>query len=210
MYTILFLLFIFYLFYEFNPFFYRIILQLLGFQIDPKIFEQLPNQFIFIGTHTSMVDFFISTFIYYGYLHKKYTNHILMKADFERYSSSFFTNFDNKLKIIPVEKDKKGLTQKIIDDLKHRSHYLLFISPEGTRKYTNQLKSGYWVIAKELDLDVIFIGIDFYHKTLKLETPRKVLSSWNKEQELFKESAEKYQPLFPENCAFFHTSLLTK
>lgn len=203
-------LFIIYLFYEFNPFFYRLILKCIGFQIDPNIFKDLPNEFIFIGTHTSMVDFFIGTFIYYGYLHKKYSNHILMKDEFEKYSSSFFTNFDNKLKIIPVEKEKKGLTQKIINKLQHHSHYLLFISPEGTRKYTENLKSGYWAISKELDINVVFIGIDFYHKTLKLEKPRKVSPLWEEEKKIFKESAKKYQPLFPENCAFFHTSLLTK
>ena len=210
MYYILFILFAIYLFNDFNPFFYRLILKLIGFNIDQKIFEKLPNEFIFIGTHTSIIDFFIGKFIYYGYLHKKYSNYILMKEDFERYSSSFFNIFDKKLKFIAVEKEKKGLTKKIIDNLKYRSNYLLFISPEGTRKYTNELKSGYWVLSKELDIDIVFIGIDFYKKTFELEKPRKASFLWEQEKELFKKSAIKYQPLFPENCSYFTSAQLTK
>ena len=40
-------------------------------------------------------------------------------------------------------------------------------------------------------------------KTFELEKPRKASFLWEKEKELFKKSAIKYQPLFPENCAYY-------
>ena len=200
---LLLLLFACYLFYEYNFLFYRFLLTCIGFKIDDTLFDNLPNQLIFIGTHTSIVDFFIGTFIYYGYLHKNYTNYILMKKEFEKYTSSIFYNFDSKLKIIPVDKEKKGLIKKITEELKFKNNYLLFISPEGTRNYTETIKSGYWSLAKELNIDVVFIGIDFYKKTFVLEPPRKVFYNWEIEKELFKKSAEKYAPLLPEKCSFY-------
>ena len=63
--------------------------------------------------------------------------------------------------------------------------------------------NGYWVIAKELNLDVSFIGIDFYKKTISFETCRKVEDYWDDEIRKFKISAKKYSPLFPEKCFYF-------
>ena len=40
---------------------------------------------------------------------------------------------------------------------------MIYLSPEGTRTYTEDLKSGYYIIAKELN-DVCYLGIDYYKK----------------------------------------------
>lgn len=195
---------IFYFMYHTNKYVYRILLFFLGFQIDRTSIKNLPSRSILISTHTSIYDFIIGMFIYYGYLHKKFNNYILMKQEYEYLTSPFMSIFDKKIKLIEVQQNKSGLVNQIIDEIKYMNNYILYLSPEGTRNYTENLRTGYWVIAKELNLDIIFIGIDFYNKTIKFETPRKAETYWDDEVDAFKVSAQLYRPLFPENCSFYN------
>ncbi len=193
----------FFFMYHLNKYFYRSVLYLLGFRVDEQSLKNLPLRFIVISSHTTIYDFVIGMLFYYGYLHKDYNNYILMKKSYESIASPFIGLFDKKLKLIEVNSKKNGLIKKIIEEIQHKDNYIMYISPEGTRTYTENLKSGYWVISKELNLDVCYIGIDFYDKTIKIETPRKVEEQWDEEIIKFKESSLKYKPLFPENCYFY-------
>lgn len=195
---------IFFLFYHLNKYLHRLILYSLGFEIDIDSFKNLPSKFIIINTHTTIYDFCIGMFIYYGYLHKDYDNYILMKKSYENITSPFIGILDNKLKLIEVKEGKNGLTKQVIEEIQYKDNYMIYLSPEGTRTYTEDLKSGYWVIAKELNLDVCYLGIDYYKKTIRFEKARKVEEYWDDEKDKFKESALLYQPLFPENCYYFN------
>ena len=199
---ILYFLFLF-LVYQNNNYIHKILLYLMGFKIDINKLNQLPSKVILISTHTSVYDFFIGIFLYYGYLHHKYDNYILMKKYFEKYTNPFFYVIDKKLRLIKVEKEKNGLINKILDQVKYKDNYLIYLSPEGTRSYIERLRTGYWVIAKELNLDVCFVGVDFYNKSITFEDCRKVENYWDDEELKFKKSASKYPPLFPENCHFY-------
>ncbi len=193
--------------YQNNKYIYRSLLWLLGFDIDTKSIENMPSKTIIIGTHTSVHDFLIGIFVYYGYMHNRFDNYILMKKSFEKYTNPFFYLIDKKLKLIKVEKEKSGLINKIIDQIQYKDNYVLYVSPEGTRSYIENIKSGYWTLSKEMNVDVCFFGIDFYKKTIKFEEPRKVEKYWEDEISKFKESASKYAPLFPENCHFFNKKI---
>ena len=196
--NILFIIFIFYfLFYNYYEIFFQFLLKILGFNVNIDI-KNLPSKVIFISSHTSIYDFFIGMIIYYGYLHKKYKLYCLMKKLFESMVSPFLLFIDNKVNIISVDKTKNGLTTKIIDTLKTKDNYLIFIAPEGTRKLNQILRKGYWIIAKELNIDVVYVGIDFHKKNIQLEKNRKVDENWNVEQDNFIQEAIKYTPLYPE------------
>lgn len=196
--NILFILFIFYfLFYNYYEIFFQFLLKIMGFNVNIDI-KNLPSKVIFISSHTSIYDFFIGMIIYYGYLHKKYKLYCLMKKLFESMVSPFLIFIDNKVNIISVDKTKNGLTTKIIDTLKIKDNYLIFIAPEGTRKLNQILRKGYWIIAKELNIDVVYVGIDFHKKYIQLEKNRKVNDNWNVEQDNFIQEAIKYTPLYPE------------
>ena len=198
--NILFILFIFYfLFYNYYEIFFQFLLKIIGFKVNIDI-KQLPSKIIFISSHTSIYDFFIGMMIYYGYLHKKYKLYCLMKKLFESIVSPFLLFIDYKVNIISVDKTKNGLTKKIIDTLKTKDNYLIFIAPEGTRNINQNLRKGYWIIAKELNIDVIYIGIDFHKKYIQLEKNRKVDENWNIEQDIFIQELIKYTPLYPEKC----------
>lgn len=183
---------------------FKKILKYLDYEVDNDIeneINNLPNKIIVISSHTSIYDFIIGIMFYYGYLRNKYDTYILMKKEFEKITKPFLYLFDQKIKLISVNKDhKNGLTNQICNSLKYKDNYILYMAPEGTRKCTNNIRTGYWVISKKLDLDIVYIGIDFSAKTISLEKNRKPNEEWEDEKNEFIKSSKKYIPMYPDRC----------
>ena len=183
---------------------FKNIIYYINYKVDDDIenkISNLPTKIIFISSHTSIYDFIIGIIFYYAYLRKKYQVNILMKKDFEIITKPLLSLFENKINLISVSSNKnQGLTEQICDNLKYKDNYILYISPEGTRKCTEELRKGYWNISKKLNIKVIYIGIDFSEKTITFEKERHVLDDWELEKELFISDCKKYVPLYPERC----------
>ena len=215
-YTIIFFYFLFKLFYSYNKhfnnidkfvsFIFKKILFLCGYKINIIDIDQLPSKLIIIGSHTSIYDFLIGVMFYYAIFHEKYSTYVFMKNSFEMICKPILIFFDKKFKLISVDTDKKkiydknGITTQICNKLKNEDNYVIFISPEGTRKCTEKLKSGYWYIAKNLDLDILYLGIDYSSKEITTEEYRKPFSTWEEEEKYFINCCIKYIPLYPERC----------
>lgn len=188
-----------YFFKNIKKYFFERILLWSGYKFELNTFN-MPTKCIIIGSHTSIYDFFIGLFYYYAFFHEKYNTYILMKKQFEIVCTPILSYLDNRFKLISVDTYKNGLTEKICKNLQNKDNYILYIAPEGTRKCTETLKSGYWYIAKELDIEIIYFGIDFLSKKIILEKSRKVKDTWEEEQKEFINSCKKYVPLYPERC----------
>lgn len=176
------------------------ILKSLGYKLNDVDLDTFPSKLVIIGSHTSIYDFFIGALYYYALLHQKYDSYILMKKNFEVIATPILSIIDKKFKLISVSKNNNGLTKIIIDDLKNKDNYVLFIAPEGTRKLTERIKSGYWFISKELDADIAYLGIDFNLKNINLESSRKPFKNWDEEEFFFAKTCQNYIPLYPERC----------
>lgn len=176
------------------------ILHLVGFEFEKININELPSKFIIIGSHTSIYDFIIGALYYYANLHHRYSCQILMKKEFEKVCTPILSFFDSKFKLIQVNTEKKNLTSQICTTLKPQDNYIIFIAPEGTRKCTENIRSGYWYIAKELDIQIIYLGIDFYSKKIIIEKERNHMETFEEDKELFIKSCVKYIPLYPERC----------
>lgn len=182
----------------------RNILKICDYKVDEDMdddIKNLPSKILIINSHTSIYDFIIGLLFYYGYLRDKYSTYIFMKKDFERITRPFLYIFDNKVNLISVNQNKKlGLIDQLYDTLKDKDNYLLYISPEGTRKCTENIKTGYWVLSKKLNIDVVYCGIDFNAKTISIEKYRKVKEEWEDERNEFIKNCKKYIPLYPDRC----------
>ncbi len=173
----------------------------LNYKVDPISIDDFPSKIIMVSSHTTIYDFIIGAIFYYGYLHKRYDTYVLMKKEFERVVSPILWLFDSKFKLISVVPSKKQhLTAQIVQTLQTMNNYILYLAPEGTRKCNENLRTGYWVIAKELKADIVYIGIDYMSKTITLEKSRKVMENWEDEKYEFIKSVKKYVPLYPERC----------
>lgn len=215
-YTLLFFFSITLLFKQINKFFdtayiFRTILEYAGYNIELLPEDKLPSKMIIISSHTSIYDFFIGIIFYYGYLHKNYDTYVLMKKQFEVICTPIVMFFDKRFKLISISNKniepsntynvKKGITQQICNKLRNKEdNYIIYIAPEGTRRCIETLKSGYWHIAKELDINIMYLGVDFSTKTIVMENPRKALLTWEDEQNEFIKCAKKYTPMYPEKC----------
>ena len=182
---------------------FKNIIYYINYKVDNDIekqVENLPTKLIMISSHTSIYDFIIGTIFYYAYLRKKYNINILMKKDFEKVVSPILSLFDEKIELISVSNNKKGLTDEISNNLKYKDNFIIYIAPEGTRRCTEELRKGYWVLSKKLDIKILYIGIDFCKKYIRLEKERNVLEDWESEKELFINDCRKYIPLYPDRC----------
>jgi len=181
---------------------FKKILIFMEYKVDDINLDLMPSKILFIGSHTSIYDFIFGLLFYYGYLHEKYDSYILMKKEFESFCNPLLKFLDNKFKFISIDSQKKnnGVTEQMCEKLKDKDNYVLFIAPEGTRRCIDKLRSGYWVISKKLDINIIYFGIDFSNKSIVLENFRKPMENWDYEQEEFIKSCKKYVPLYPERC----------
>ncbi len=187
-------------------------------EIDKKEIEDLPTKLIIVSSHTSVYDFLFSYIVYKIYFSNKYHYEIVMKKRYEESITDICKRIEPKMDIIPIEEkeDKEkikknesektkwrggeGMTQQIIDYLKNRDNYILGIAPEGTRKCVDKIRRGYYYIGRELDVEVIYMGIDYKKRIIKMEKIHRIEEEWEKEKEWFIENCKKYTPLFPERC----------
>ncbi len=196
-----------------SSYIFKILLDYLDYKVELIDNKELPDKMIIISSHTSIYDFFIGIMFYYAYLHKNYDTYVLMKKQFEIICTPILMFFDKRFKLISISKKnieqsehyqvKKGVTQQICNKLRKKDKsdkYIIFIAPEGTRKCVDKLRSGYWYIARELDINIMYLGIDFSTKNIVMEHPRKALETWDDEEEEFIKYAKKYVPMYPERC----------
>lgn len=161
--------------------------------------ENYPTRMMIVTSHTSVYDFIIGFCVYQIYFRKKYNVQILMKQSFENYVSPFLKYIDSRFRIVKVEENRSGLTTQIVEQLKYQDHYLIGLSPEGTRKCTSTLRKGFHYIAKELKIPILYMGIDYDQKKILFE-PLRETETWEDDETWFKETCVKYPPLFPDQC----------
>ena len=76
---------------------------------------------------------------------------------------------------IPVDRKKNtSLTQRVIEIAKKSDHFILAVTPEGTRSANPNWKKGFWYIAKGANIPIVLYGIDYEKKLItstKVMTP---------------------------------------
>jgi 1-acyl-sn-glycerol-3-phosphate acyltransferase len=130
-----------------------------------------------------------------------------MKQSFENYVSPFLKYIDSRFRIIKVEENRHGLTHQIVEQLKYQDHYLIGLSPEGTRKCNSNLRKGFHYIAKELKIPILYMGINYDKKKISFE-PLRESSTWEEDEKWFQETCVKYPPLFPDQCYWTRSEYL--
>jgi 1-acyl-sn-glycerol-3-phosphate acyltransferase len=65
----------------------------------------------------------------------------------------------------PVDRfSSHGVVQQVADKFKERPVFRIAMSPEGTRKKVDKLRTGFYYIAKEANVPIQLIGFDFTKK----------------------------------------------
>jgi len=132
---------------------------------DPCLLNQLLNldKAVVIFPHTARIDMVTV----YSYImanpilkNKFWTVMRGKKGDYE----SIIRCFMNPLYV--SESRGHGTVQQIVDQLRKEDQYWLLIAPEGSRD-PKPWKSGYFAIAKELEIPIVIFGFDFSDHRIK-------------------------------------------
>jgi 1-acyl-sn-glycerol-3-phosphate acyltransferase len=72
----------------------------------------------------------------------------------------------------PVDRNaKKNMVDQVVDMYNSHEQFAIALSPEGTRKKVDRLKTGFYHIAKITGIPIVMTGLDFRNKRLVLSTP---------------------------------------
>ena len=131
-----------------------------------KINGSMPNSrqaIIPIAPHTSNWDFPVGVFVMLAMGLKL---NYLGKASLFRFP---IKRLMLKLGGIPIDRSAaNGVVGKMVEEFKTKHELVLVITPEGTRKKVKQWKSGFLHIAKQANVPVVPVAMDFARKAIDI------------------------------------------
>ncbi len=121
---------------------------------------------IIVAPHTSNFDFFI------GFIFSR--AYPLPSPHFFAKSSVFkgvIGRIMRKVGGIPVDRSKStGFVDQVAAEFRRNDHFVVAITPEGTRKKTRYWKSGFYHIARAAEVPVVMSTIDYSQKLISYGT----------------------------------------
>ena len=66
---------------------------------------------------------------------------------------------------------KHGVVEQVVEKLNKADRLLIALSPEGTRKKVDKLRTGFYYIAKQSNVPIVMVGLDYSKKELSVSEP---------------------------------------
>ena len=100
---------------------------------------------------------------------------------------------------IPVNRSNPGtLFRDVLHGFGDNDHFVLALSPEGTRKKVKRFKPGFHRIASKARVPIIPAGVDFAEKTLDFGDPIIPGEDFQADAALLRAYWERFTPRFPD------------
>ncbi len=143
------------------------IMQLFGWKVDILFSTQTLDKFIIIVLpHTSNWDFPIGV-LTRSMLRRRVV--FLAKSGLFRFPFGFFFRW---LGGYPVERGRStNFVDSVVTIFNKKEKFAVCISPEGTRKKVEKLKTGFYYIAKGANIPIIFCKFDWGNKHVEFRAP---------------------------------------
>ena len=134
--------------------------------LDPFIVKTLQEnqKGLLIFPHTTYFDFF--TFNVFRFAYQIDNLHTVVNEGIYRKHQKFF----ELLSCFPAtakERNNGGFVENTVSNFQNKLKYKILISPEGTLKKV-PWRSGYWHIAKQLNIPIGVVGFDYLEHKMKL------------------------------------------
>jgi hypothetical protein len=146
---------------------YRLLMLICGWKpLERRIINEMKviKRALVIYPHTSYWD--AVTILVYKYAFNLNTVHVVVHAG-AYYKYPKLMKLLNALPATPRERNNGGFVNETVGYFQNKCEYYLFISPKGTLK-KDPWRSGYYHIAKGLNLPIYVIGFDYYTHTMKM------------------------------------------
>ena len=125
---------------------------------------------VVIYPHTSYSDFFVA--MWYRYTHDDVLSNtkFLVRPQLYDYTpfSEEYINSLGGVRASSISKRGGGTVDMIVERLKDTPIFHFAMSPKGTVRNGAEWRSGYWWIAKRLNIDIAVVGLNYKTKRVEL------------------------------------------
>jgi 1-acyl-sn-glycerol-3-phosphate acyltransferase len=137
-----------------------------GFKIDPAFPGGLNKSIIAVVPHTSNWDFPLGLLVRCT-MHERVVfvgKHSLFRFPF----GALFRSLGG----VPVDRSKSSnYVEAVVKTINAAQHFHLCISPEGTRKKVDRLKTGFYHMAKQAGIPIVLCRFDWGTRTVSFDQP---------------------------------------
>ncbi len=145
---------------------WNLYLRLTGWAVKGS-FPLLPKSVVIVGPHTSNWDFVLGLAI----RSKLHLHHFTFLGKKELFDGPFGFLF-RKLGGFPVDRSgQHNMVDQVVELLQAHETFTLVVSPEGTRKKVDRLRTGFYHIAKKARVPVIMVAFDFGRRQVFFSPP---------------------------------------
>jgi 1-acyl-sn-glycerol-3-phosphate acyltransferase len=142
-------------------------LRLQGWTLKGSYPYHLKKSVLIVGPHTSSWDFVIG--LAFRSKLRLYDAKFLGKAELFKGPFGFFFR---RLGGFPVERSSSHqMVEQVVSLFNTHETFHLALSPEGTRKKVDRLKTGFYHIAREANVPVVMVGFDFANRLCIIAEP---------------------------------------
>jgi 1-acyl-sn-glycerol-3-phosphate acyltransferase len=148
-------------------FLWKLYFRLFGWKIRVPFPINTPKAVIIVAPHTCVDDLFIG--LAAKSILKLKQVHFFGKAELFKGLTGFLLRYFGGM---PVDRfSKKNMVDQAVDQINDHSEFLLALSPEGTRKKVERLRTGFYYIAQKAKVPIVMVAFDFEHKEIRIEEP---------------------------------------
>jgi len=146
---------------------WNLFLQLQGWKIANNYPFHIKKAIVLMGPHTSSWDFVVGLAIRSKL--KLYHFKFLGKDSLFKGPFGFFFR---KMGGFPVDRtNKNNLVDQVVKIINENESFILALSPEGTRKKVDRLRTGFYHVAQKANIPIILSSFDFAKKEIAFSEP---------------------------------------
>jgi 1-acyl-sn-glycerol-3-phosphate acyltransferase len=148
-------------------FLWKLYFRLIGWKVRDSFPINTPKAVIIVAPHTCVDDLFIGLAAK-SILRLKTLHFFGKKELFKGLTGFLLRSFGG----LPVDRfSKKNMVDQAVDLINEHSEFLLALSPEGTRKKVERLRTGFYYIAQKANVPIVMVAFDFSNKEIRVEEP---------------------------------------
>lgn len=173
--------------------FFQFWFRLFGWKIEGNK-PDLDKYVIVVAPHTSNYDFFVGL----AARHIVGLNsHFLAKKSL--FDAPVFGWFMRAIGGHPVDRSRKlNMVDQVVELFDKHKKFVMTVTPEGTRSYSPDWKTGFYHIADKAEVPIVLVGFDYRRKVVSFKEPFYVTGNKEKDIEMMKDYYRKIPGKYPE------------
>ena len=169
-------------------FFWSLYVWITGWKIHKNFPYHLDKCVLIVAPHTSAWDFIVGLAIR-SVRHLEHVKYLGKESLFKGPFAFIFKRTGG----FPVDRfNKHNMVDQVVRLFNSHDKFVLALSPEGTRKKTERLRTGFYHIAKNAGVPIVMVGLDFGKKEVTFAEP---FYTTDNEAEDFKKIITFFAPL---------------